>query len=99
MEKLKMFNIIHHNKAKTVGLASDPHQLKHIGAFSPKYLKEWLKMIDEVFGDDVEDVQVFVKKSVECECFALCASHDGESPFVVVCGRYRTDGRKWEDLI
>jgi len=93
-----MFKIIHHNPSKTVGLVSNPTALTHIGAFSPKHMKEWLAMIDEVYGDDIEDVQILCKKSMDCECFAMFASHNGESPFVMISGKYPTDGSKWEGV-
>ena len=92
-------NIIHHNPDKTVGIISGPENLTHIGAYSPKAIKEWLKTIDDIFGTDIEDVQILVKKCGDCEAFAMFASHNGESPFVMVSGRYRTDGGKWEDLV
>lgn len=98
MEGMKMFKVIHHNPDKTVGITSNPTNLQHLGSFKPALLKEWLKMIDEVFGDDIEDVEILVRKSDSCECFALFASHDGNSPFVAVCGRYKMDGSKWEDV-
>lgn len=92
-----MLKVIHHNKDKTVGIVSDPANLSHIGAFSPKLLKEWLVLIDEVFGDDIDAIQIKVKKSEQCECFGLFATHDGGNPYVTVTGRYPLDGSKWEE--
>jgi hypothetical protein len=92
-----MFKVIHTNKTKTVGIISGAENLKHIGSFSPKLLKEWLGEINEVFGDDIKDVEIKVRKSDTCECYAIYASHDGGDPMVMIAGRERIDGSKWED--
>jgi len=92
-----MLKVIHHNKDKTIGIVLDPSNLSHIGAFSPKLLKEWLALIDEVFGDDIDDIRIKVKKSETDECFGLFATYDGGNPYVTVTGRCPLDGSKWGD--
>jgi hypothetical protein len=91
-----MFKVIHTNKDQNVGIVSGAENLKSIGGFSPKLLKEWLSEINDMFGDDTESVELKVRKSDSCECWALYASHDGGDPMVMVGGRNKIDGSKWE---
>jgi len=88
--------VIESNKEKTVGIITNPGEIQHIGSFTPALLKEWWKMVAQVYGED-QSVHLFVRKSDANEGWAIFASSNGENPYVAVCGEYPADGEKWEE--
>lgn len=87
-----MFKVIHHNETKTVGIISGATNLKHMGAFNPKLLKEWLNEINEVFGDDIDEVQILVRKSDLTDSYAFYATPNGSDPMVMLAGMTKDEG-------
>jgi hypothetical protein len=89
-------NVIHANKANTVGIVTDPDNLHSIGAFTPSTLKEWVKWVEDMYGEE-QDVEIRVRKSDVTDGFMLVATSNGENPFVAVCGKFNVSGKVWEN--
>ena len=88
--------VIHANQTNTVGICTDPTGHKCIGMFTPALLKEWIKMLDDMYGDD-QDIYLYIRKADPTDSFVLFASSNGENPFVAVCGKHPDDGKPWEN--
>jgi hypothetical protein len=91
-------NIIQGGKDGEVGIVSDAQDLKDVGDFAVANLKKWLNMISLVLGDD-DDIRIRFKLSEDelTPAYVIFASHDGMDPMVVVCGKYRNDGKGWDE--
>lgn len=87
--------VIHANKSNTVGIITDPNQIWHIGTFTPALLKEWYKMVADMYGEE-QEIHLFVRKSDLVDAYVIYASSNGENPFVAVTGHSKTDGTPWE---
>jgi len=86
--------VIHANKENTVGIITDPDNLYSIGAWTPSRLKDWVKWIEDMYGEE-QEIEIKVRKSDVTDGFMLVATSNGENPFVVVCGRYNGPGKTW----
>lgn len=87
--------VVHANKDNAVGIVTDPDRFWHIGTFTPKLLKEWYKLVEDVYGDE-QEIHLFVRKSDNVDAYVILASSNGENPFVAVTGRSKIDGSPWE---
>jgi hypothetical protein len=87
-------NVISSNKDQTVGVVTNPDKILHVGTFSPDYLKEWTKMVVDMYGDH-QEIHLFVRRADNTDSYVLYASSNGANPFVAMCGKFRGDGQLW----
>jgi hypothetical protein len=87
--------VIHSNQSGTVGIVSDVGKLQHAGTFSVKLLKEWMRQLEDVYGEDDEELHIFIRKSDAVDAYGIFASSDGGNPLVAVMGKYPDDGQPW----
>ena len=92
------YTVITSNKTKTIGVVTGTPDLKDVGDFPVKGLEEWIKQTKLIFGDD-GDIRLQFKLSddITKPAYGLFASHDGVDPHVVIIGKHRLDGKKWEE--
>lgn len=83
------------NKENTVGIITDPKEVLHIGTFTPKLIKEWMKLVYDMYGDE-QDIHLFIRKSDIVDGYCIYASSNGDNPFVAIVGRHPADGSDWE---
>ena len=84
------------NKEQTVGVVLGLEGTTDLGYFSVNLLQEWLQQVKNVLGDDEVDIRF--KLSGKIPAFMIAAySIDGGDTAVVVCGKYRIDGKGWEE--
>jgi hypothetical protein len=91
-------NIINSSKDGTVGVVSDVGDLKNVGDFSIRCLDDWMKKVKLVLGDDIDVLIEFKLCGNPTEpAYFITASHGGDDPKVMVCGKFRIDGKQWGD--
>jgi hypothetical protein len=88
-------NVISQNKEQTVGVITDPTKIQHIGTFTPEHLRDWMKMVLDMYGDH-QEIHLFVRRADNMDAYIVYASSNGENPFVALCGRYKSDGSGWQ---
>jgi len=88
-------NVVSDNKEHTVGIITDPDNILHIGTFTPKFIQEWMKLVDAMYGDG-QEIHLFVRKSDCADGYCIYASSNGDNPFVALFGHHPADGSNWE---
>ena len=87
--------VIHTNQSGTVGIVSNVEKLQHAGTFSVGLLKEWMRQLEDMYGEDDEELHIFFCKSDTVDAYGIFASSDGGNPLVAVMGKYPDDHKPW----
>jgi len=87
--------VVHTNSSNTVGIITEPNNILHIGTFDPHLIREWIKLVDDMYGDE-QEIHLFVRKSDQVDGYCIYASSNGDNPFVAVTGKHHMDGSEWE---
>ncbi len=85
------------NPEKCVGICDniriDKDPIKtdgHLGTFSPKALVEWATKLMMMQENEDKPVEVYLHHSSAVDATGLCASENGDNPYVVVIS--------WKDI-